>query len=213
MLEYIELLNDYINVPAKLIVGIVGLLLFMQVIGEVLELFGKAAPGIMKLRKRFAEKKQREAELVKRLKEATKALKENKEAFDKLNSHYDDDNIEHRNIWMHHVDDGIATNAEDIHTIKEKLEKIYNISMKDHIEALRGIIIGFANRIADNGQLSHEEFRRAFNAHTDYEAFLKEHKLTNGQVDVAYRVITEEYAEKLRNHEFLEDIRGYHQDL
>lgn len=213
MLEYIEFLNDYVNIPAKLIVVIVVLLLVMQVIGKMLELFGKAAPGIMNLRKRFAEKKQREETLVKRLEEATKALQENKIAFDKLNAHYDDDNISKRNIWMCHVDDDINANAEDIQTIKERLEKIYNISMKDHIEALRSIIIGFANRIADNGQLSHEEFRRAFNAHTDYEAFLKENKLTNGQVDVAYRVITEEYAEKLRNHEFLEDIRGYRQEL
>ena len=85
--------------------------------------------------------------------------------------------------------------------------------MKDHVEALRSIIIGFANRVADkHAALSHEEFRRAFTAHEDYEAFLKKHNLTNGQVDVAFRVISEDYADRLRNHEFLEDVRGYNQE-
>ena len=82
--------------------------------------------------------------------------------------------------------------------------------MKDHIESLRSVILGFANRVNDKNSVpTHEEFRRAFSAHEDYEAFLKEHGLTNGQVDVAYRVISEDYADRLRNHEFLEDIRGY----
>jgi len=210
MLEYIEFLNNYINIPAKLIAGVIVLLLCMQVIGELLELCGKAAPGVMKLRKRMADKKHEQEELRTLLKEATTALKEDKALFDKIGEHYHEDNIAKRDGWMQSVNEGISANKADIRAFNEKLEEIYKISMKDHIESMRSIILNFANRVSDkNADITHEEFRRAFTAHEDYEAFLKDHGLTNGQVDVAYRVISEGYAERLRNHEFLEDIRGY----
>lgn len=214
MLEYIKFLDEYVNAPAKLIAGIVMCILCMQVIGELLELCGKAAPGVMKLRKNMAAKKQAENELRELLKEATAALKADQQLFEKINRNYDADNIAKRDVWMHRVDDGIAANKGDIQSLKEQLMEIYDISMKDHVEALRSIIIGFANRISDkNAVLTHEEFRRAITAHEEYEEFLEKHNLKNGQVDIAFRVITEDYAERLRNREFLEDIRGYHQEL
>lgn len=210
MLEYIEFLNDYINVPAKLIAGVVILLLCLQLVGELLEFSGKVAPGFMKLRKRALERREKERKRDELLEAATEALKQTNEKLDQFTALYNDDNIEKRNGWMNAVNSGISTNKDDIHALAEKLEKIYDISMKDHIEALRSVIIGFANRVSDkNSILTHEEFRRAITAHEDYEAFLKKHNLTNGQVDIAYRVISEDYADRLRNHEFLEDIRGY----
>ena len=128
--------------------------------------------------------------------------------------HYDDDNIAKRNEWMQAVNEGISENKAEIQSFKEKLDEIYDVSLKDHVEALRSVIINFANRISDNNCVAtHEEFRRAINAHQDYEDFLDKHNLKNGQVDIAYSVISEAYAERLRNHEFLEDIRGYQQDL
>ena len=210
MLEYIKFLNDYINIPAKLIIGVIILLLFLQLIGEILEFFGKMAPGFMKLRKKIKEKREKERKRDELLAAATEALEKTNQKLDEFTALYDDDNIKKRNGWMSSVDSGILKNEHDISTLAEKLEKIYDISMKDHIEALRSIILGFANRVSDkSANLTHEEFRRAFKAHEDYEAFLEEHELTNGQVDVAYRVISEDYADRLRNHEFLEDIRGY----
>ena len=210
MLEYIEFLNDYINVPAKLIAGVVILLLCLQLVGELLEFCGKVAPGFMKLRKRIKEKHEKERKRDELLAAATEALEKTNQKLDEFTALYDEDNIKKRNGWMHSVDNGISKNEHDISSLAEKLEKIYDISMKDHIEALRSVILGFANRVNDkNCILTHEEFRRAFAAHEDYETFLKEHGLTNGQVDVAYRVISEDYADRLRNHEFLEDIKGY----
>lgn len=210
MLEYIKFLNDYINVPAKLIVSVVILLLCLQLVGELLEFCGKVAPGFMKLRKKAKEKLEKERKRDELLTAATEALKKANQKLDEFTALYDNDNLNKRNIWMRAVDTGISENKNDIHSLAEKMEKIYDISMKDHIEALRSVILNFANRVSDkNGILTHEEFRRAFAAYEDYEAFLKEHGLTNGQVDVAYRVISEDYADRLRNHEFLEDIRGY----
>lgn len=210
MLEYIEFLNDYINVPAKLIAGVVILLLCLQLVGELLEFCGKVAPGFMKLRKQMKEKREKELKRDELLAAAAEALEKNNQKLDAFTALYNDDNIEKRNGWIKTVNTSIAENQHDIHTLAEKLEKIYDISMKDHVEALRSVILGFANRVSDKNSVpTHEEFRRAFAAHEDYEAFLEENGLTNGQVDVAYRVISEDYADRLRNHEFLEDIRGY----
>lgn len=210
MLAYIEFLNDYINVPAKLIAGVVVLLLCMQIIGELLELCGKVVPGFMKLRKRAKEKREQERKRDEMLIAAAEALEKNNAKLEEFTLLYSNDNIEKRNRWMGTVNSQISKNHDDIHTLTEKLEKIYDISMKDHVEALRSVILGFANRVSDRNNVpTHEEFRRAFAAYEDYEAFLKENGLTNGQVDVAYRVISEDYADRLRNHEFLEDIRGY----
>jgi len=210
VLEYIEFLNDCINVPAKLIAGVVVLLLCLQLVGELLEFFGKVAPGFMKLRKRAKEKREKERKRDELLAAAAEALEKNNKKLDEFTSLCNDDNIEKHNGWMKSVDNRVSENHDDIHTLTEKLEKIYDISMKDHIEALRSVILGFANRVSDKNNIpTHEEFRRAFAAYVDYESFLKEHDLTNGQVDVAYRVISEDYADRLRNHEFLEDIRGY----
>ena len=33
--------------------------------------------------------------------------------------------------------------------------------------------------------------------------------MTNGEVDIAYGVIQDAYKERLRDHTFLEDVRGY----
>ena len=210
MLDYIKFLNDYINVPAKLIAGVIILLLCLQLVGELLEFFGKVAPSFMKIRKNAKAKLEKEMQRDALLAAAAEALEKNNKKLDEFTALYSNDNMTKRKIWMESVNSGISTNKDDIHALTEKLEKIYDISMKDHVEALRSVIIGFANRVSDkNGALTHEEFRRAFAAHEDYEAFLKEHGLTNGQVDVAYRVISEDYADRLRNHEFLEDIRGY----
>lgn len=210
MLEYIKFLNDYINVPAKLIAGVVILLLLLQLIGELLEFCGKVAPGFMKLRKKMKEKHEAERKRDELLIAATEALEKNNKKFEEFTMLYSDDNMKKRNVWMSSVNAEISENKEDIHALAEKMEKIYDISMKDHIEALRSVIIGFANRISDKNNIpTHEEFRRVFAAHEDYEAFLQENGLTNGQVDVAFRVVSEDYADRLRNHEFLEDIRGY----
>ena len=210
MLDYIKFLNDYINVPAKLIAGVIILLLCLQLVGELLEFFGKVAPSFMKIRKNAKAKLEKEMQRDALLAAAAEALEKNNKKLDEFTALYSNDNMAKRKIWMESVNSGISTNKDDIHALAEKLEKIYDISMKDHVEALRSIILSFANRVSDkNSILTHEEFRRAFAAHEDYETFLKEHGLTNGQVDVAYRVISEDYADRLRNHEFLEDIRGY----
>ena len=52
MLSYIE----YLNLPAKVAIALVGLFLLLQIVGEVLELKGKVVPEFVKVRKYFKRK-------------------------------------------------------------------------------------------------------------------------------------------------------------
>ena len=53
------------------------------------------------------------------------------------------------------------------------------------------------------------EFNRIFKTYKNYENFLEKHNMTNGEVDIAYRIIKESYEDHMKNHTFVEDIRGY----
>ena len=67
-----------------------------------------------------------------------------------------------------------------------------------------------AGKVADDKYLAtREQFNRAFKVHEDYEQILRENNQENGQVTIAYKVITDAYEVRLRDHTFLEDLRGY----
>lgn len=68
----------------------------------------------------------------------------------------------------------------------------------------------FATKVADeNSIVSREEFNRIFKVYNKYEKYLEEHELTNGEVDIAHRIIQESYEQRIRTHSFIEDARGY----
>ena len=78
------------------------------------------------------------------------------------------------------------------------------------IESSRDRIIDFADKASDYSMaLSHEQFRRIFRVYECYEQFLEEHNRTNGEVDIAISIIKDSYAIRMKNHSFIEDVRGY----
>ena len=105
MLGLLEALAGYVSVPTWLVVGLIVLFLISQIIGEIIELCGKVAPGFMKLRKRAQEKREKERLTEEKMAEMTAALERSSSVVSKLLSKYDDDNIDKRNRWMHSVDD------------------------------------------------------------------------------------------------------------
>ena len=60
MLNLLEALAGYVSVPTWVIIALLFFFLLMQIIGEVMEFFGKVAPGFMKVRKEIKEKRKRE---------------------------------------------------------------------------------------------------------------------------------------------------------
>ena len=206
MISYLE----YLNVPVVIGLAIVVCLLVMNFIGEVLEFKGKIVPEWMKIRKFFSRKKAERAE-------ATQTLREVKQLLNEVNAHYSADNITKRDSWISWVNNRAVLYDESIVEIKTNMSDVTQ-ALKDNtklteemfIQSSRDRIIDFAAKVVDeNAPVSREEFNRIFKVYTKYEKFLEDHDMTNGEIDIAYRIINESYEKHMRNHSFIEDIRGY----
>lgn len=171
----------------------------MQVIGTIIEFKGKTAPGILNLKKIWAQRKQEKAAS----KKAAEILPRVETMLASIEKHYSDDNISMRDEWIRSVNESIAeSNAR----WKEVSKTILSIL----IDNKRSAILNFASRVSDENCLAtREEFNRVFKIHKEYEDLITENGLTNGEVDIAIRVIREAYELRLRNHSFVEDVRGY----
>lgn len=206
MLNYIE----YLNIPVKVALILVIVFFSMQIIGEFLEFKGKVVPEIFKIRKWISRKKNEKAEAAQTLKDVQVLLND-------VNNHYSTDNIEKRNGWMQWVNNRADIYDESITQLRDALGEITQ-ALKDNtklteeifIQSSRDRIIDFATKVADEKSIvSREEFNRIFKVYNKYEKYLEEHELTNGEVDIAHRIIQESYEQRIRTHSFIEDARGY----
>lgn len=202
MLGYIE----YLNLPTKIIVVIVSTLLAIQLIGELVEFKGKTVPEIMKIRKYFKRKKIEHESL----KEVPRVLADVKKSLAEFDAHYSKDNIQKRNAWIEAVNSQLKQNSESIKKFDEKLDKSYEDILALLIDNKRNTIINFASFVIDNkNPVTREQFNRVFKLYEEYENIIEKNGMTNGEVDIAYRIIAESYEEHMRNHSFIENVRGY----
>jgi hypothetical protein len=206
MLNYIE----YLNIPVKIALVLVVIFFSMQIIGEFLEFKGKVVPEFFKIRKWFTRRKREKAEAAQTLKDVQVLLND-------VNSHYSADNIAKRDGWMQWVNNRAEVYDESIKQLREALTEVMQ-ALKDNtklteemfIQSSRDRIIDFATKTSnENVMVSREEFNRIFKVYAKYEKYLEEHKMTNGEVDINYQIIKESYEQRLRDHAFTEDIRGY----
>lgn len=210
MLSYLEYLNKHLNIPTKFILALVIIFFVMQIIGELIDLKGDIVPEFVKIRKYFSRKKKEKNEHIQTLKAVKTLLSD-------VNAHYSEDNIAKRDSWMDWVNSRAKVYDTSIESLKDTMSDVIQ-TLKDNtkmteemfIQSSRDRIIDFANRVADNSVLvSKEEFNRIFKVYKKYEDFLEERKLTNGEVDIAFRVIEEGYEYRLKHHSFVEDVKGY----
>lgn len=206
MINYIE----YLGIPLKIAIVLVTIFFAMQAIGEFLEFKGKVVPEFFKIRKWFTRRKREKAE-------ATQTLKDVQVLLNDVNGHYSADNIAKRDGWMKWVNDRAEVHDESIKQLRETLTEVMQ-ALKDNtklteemfIQSSRDRIIDFATKTSnENVMVSREEFNRIFKVYAKYEKYLEEHKMTNGEVDINYQIIKESYEQRLRDHAFTEDIRGY----
>ena len=209
MLDYIE----YLNIPEKTLLVLVGIFFVMQIIGELLEFKGKVVPEFFKIRKYFKRRKKEKNETKQLLGEVKKLLSD-------VDAHYSADNIAKRDSWIQQVNDKSAVYdksigeigkiSENLVEVTNALKNCTNMTEEMFVQSSRDRIIDFAAKAGNkDSMVSKEEFYRIFKIYKKYEDFLKEHEMTNGEVDIAYRIIQESYEQHIKNHTFIEDIRGY----
>lgn len=200
MKEYIECLN----LPTTAITIIAGFFLAMNIIGEIMELMGVLVPEFMKIRKYFTRKKQER----KTLAEVKNTLEEVQKTLSEVNIHYSTDNITKRDGWMDSVNKQLSDTQTWREELDKKLDKNNAITLAILIENKRSEIINFAAYVIDGKcPVTHEQFNRIFKLYTEYEAILEENKMTNGEANVAMRIIKESYEAHMREHTFVEDTR------
>jgi len=230
MLSYLEYLKQYLGLPAKIIAPIVVLFAVSQLVGEILSLKGKLVPEFFTFRKYLARKrKEREAirelpEVIKEFHAFSETLTEFNTLVKEWNNHYSTDNIMKREKWMQAVNHKekcledqsnkleLQSNKleEQLNMLNEKIDKIGETVLDQSIEDRRNAIINFARIVIDeNAPVTREQFNRIFKTYADYEAIIDKNKLTNGEVDISIHIIRESYEEHMRNHTFIEDLRGY----
>lgn len=197
---------EYIGIPVIVICVFVGLFLILQAIGEILELKGKVVPEFLKVRKYFARKRAER----KTQREIPKTLKSVQALLDDVNKHYNADNIAKRDNWMSWVNNRAEVYDTSIAELERKMDKNNEITLSLLIDSKRNTIIDFASKVVNEDYpVTREQFNRVFKIYEEYEKIIEEHGLTNGEVDVAHRIINESYENHMYNHSFIEDIRGY----
>lgn len=204
MINYLE----YLNVPMKVGLAIVGCLLVMQFIVELLEFKGKVVPEFLSIRKFFSRRKERKNEVNNTLKEVKKLLSD-------VSTRYSDDNIAKRNGWMKWVNDradvydaSIVGITKSLSDVTAALNANTKLTEEMFVQSSRDRIIDFSHRAADYKlAMSREEFNRIFKVYDKYEKFLEDRGLTNGEIDIVYDIIKESYKWRMENHAFIEDNR------
>ena len=202
MLNYIE----YLNVPSQIAIALIAVLFVLQLIGEFLNFKGKAVPEIMSIRKYFARKKY-ERKVIRELPDTIQDLKN---IVNNIDKHYSADNISMRDNWIDSVNKKLNMEDELVRDLNKKLDEANKDIVSILVDNKRNTIIDFASRVSNSSVLvTKEQFNRVFKIYKEYEDLISKNGLTNGEVDIAYRIIVESYEEHLSNHTFIEDIRGW----
>lgn len=197
---------EYLGVPATIAIMLVGLFVILQIIGEIVEVFGKVAPEFLKVRKYYSRRKREKQE-------NQQMIKECKELLSEFNSHYDEDNITKRDKWMSKVDNSVKNSdqfiqkldtkidklLEDNESFKEQLDQVKSKVLENEADRLRSELFDCGNRCRRNIRLHPEEMEHMRAVFNKYSNVLHQ----NGTGEDEFRFITDYY-----NHQ---DFPTYHQ--
>ena len=201
-----EQLLEFFKITGPWAAGILGVWLVLNIIGEILEKKNKFAPEFMKIVTHFKKKKEEKKQL-------NQFIVDMKAFTEGIKIHYSPEALQTRNDWMDWVNkraDIYDKSVQELKDLKEDIAQNNVLTLDLYININRHRILDFASKVANKECLiSQEEFNRIFKVYRDYEAVLEKHHMTNGEVDIAHRIIVEAYEERLRDHTFIEDVRGY----
>lgn len=203
MISYIE----YIDLPSKVGISIICLFVVIQVIGEILEFKGKVVPEFVKIRKYFSRKR-RERQMAE---DVFSSVNDMKRYMEEISKHYSPERIKYRDEWIDLVNKRLAQSDAMTQELNKKLDRNNRDTLSLLIDSKRNALINFASRVIDEAApVTREQFNRAFKLYDEYERLITENGLTNGEVDIAHRIIEDSYEAHMRNNSFIEDVKGYY---
>ena len=85
--------------------------------------------------------------------------------------------------------------SKDVNSVKDDLQN-------HKVESWRRDILNFADSISYGKCKSKEQYLYIVSLHDNYEKYIDERGLTNGQIDTAYAYIQKKYTECLENNNF-----------
>jgi Mg2+ and Co2+ transporter CorA len=197
---------EILGIPMTVVIVLVGILLDLNIIGEILSFKGKIVPEFINIRRYFKRKKEE--------KETTKQMiQECKRALLEFNSHYSPENIAKRNNWMHDVDDSVKSNDELIQKLDGKMDKLLETNetlttqleqvksnvLENEADRLRSELFDCGNRCRRRIRLHPEEMDHIRDVYRKYSEVL--HK--NGPGEKEFNFITDYYNKQ--------DFPDYHQ--
>lgn len=197
MLNYME----FLNLPGQIAFVLAALFFMSQLIGEFIELQGKAVPEIMKVRKYFARKK-KESETMEQLPYMMEEVKS-------LLEHYNSDNINKRDWWINNVDTRLDKDDCEIIEIRNELGNLASILYDMDVRTKRREILDFAEKIVrEDFVASYESFEYISTIWSEYNRIIEERGIKNGVVEKSIEIIEEEYEKRLREGKIVEMMRG-----
>ena len=115
-----------------------------------------------------------------------------------------------RNQWIENVNHKLEVTDQWMKRLDEKLDRNNADTLSILIDNKRNAIIYFAAYVInENNPVTREQYTRIFKLYDEYESIIEANGMTNGEVDIAIQIIRESYERHLRNHTFVEDVRGY----
>lgn len=194
----------FFNVTGPWVGILLGFWIILNVIGEICSKTGKVVPAFMSIvtahRKRKAKKEEKD-----------NLLRDVKTLLSEVNGHYSEDNITKRNDWMNWVNSRAQVydeSVDDLRALHKALEENNTLTLDLYINYNRNRIIDFAGQIYKNDRpYSKEEFNRIFKTYEAYELILQKYHMSNGEVETSMHEIKEDYARRIREHDFLEDMK------
>lgn len=92
---------------------------------------------------------------------------------------------------------------EEMDGLKKEVSTLKREFTTHKIESWRYEILDFANSCMNHKKHTKEEFDHILQVHNEYERYIEENKLENGQVDIAHEYIKEIYMHCMKTNSFL----------
>ena len=195
-------LFERLGVPGTVISVIAFVLLVAGAIKEFVTSFStfkKVFNWVKGIKKRIKEKKEAREKLQQSLLEAQKIIKD-------FSVHYSEDNISQRNNWISWVNNQaedynktLASIDNTLSSLKKKLDKTTILAEETSLNQKRLSVLEFAARVNNpRYDYSKEYFLKMKKIIEEYETYIEENNISNGEIDQAIKVIEEAYEEKER---------------